>query len=121
MGFEVLDPNNTCNQTPYSNLFPLPFSHRTTRTCQSHQTELTYACTRGAASVLDNCLNVMLRPSPSLHDTQSFNQPILVNHLTRLASIASFRGPGPTRIDRSVSVRSCDVSKDLVRISPFEA
>jgi hypothetical protein len=48
---------------------PIP-SHDTTRMCQSRRMALTdLYSTHGAACMLDNCANVMLRPSPSLHDS----------------------------------------------------
>jgi hypothetical protein len=52
------------------NLLPGHPSHATTRTCQTYRMALTdLYSTHGAACMLDNCANVILRPSPSLHDS----------------------------------------------------
>ena len=72
--------------------------------------------TRRAALGFDNCVNVMLRPSPSLCDTDSLNKPICNSHES-----AIFVSLVPLECIYPSFVRSDDISMFLVRISPFEA
>jgi hypothetical protein len=61
-----LDPNNAVLKSdPLTSMFP----RNDTNVSDSSNGADIFVQTRGAASVFDNCVNVMLRPSPSLRDT----------------------------------------------------
>jgi len=92
-------------------MFPRNDTYVSDSLCQTRRTALTYSYRPAALPpVFDYCVNVMLRPSPSLHDTLSFNKLTLVTPSHGLASITYFRHPSPAR---KSFVRSDDISMFL--------